>query len=288
MEIFRALGALVEPPSPALAPIADALDLGPLPEASAHTDLFDFQLYPYASVYLNEDGMLGSAARDRIADFLRVLGAAAPPEPDHLAFLLACYASLAEAESKADNESSRIRAQHARSAFLHEHLLSWLPFFLGTLRRITAADAFYRAWGQVLSTALDNARNDAEPPASLALHLRRAPAMADPRTEGTDAFLASLLAPAVSGMILVRDDLARGAAELDLGMRKGERRFVMRALLGQEPGRVLEWLAGEARRQGRAHPDQGAATAHWRARCRATADLLTDLAGQAIDTTLRR
>src|SRR5919206_4462992 len=107
MELFRALAVLVEPPDrPGAERVAEALGLGALPEASAYTDTFVFRLYPYASVYLGAEGMLGGEARDRVAGFLAALGQAVPPEPDHLALMLGAYASLAEAE-EAERDARR-------------------------------------------------------------------------------------------------------------------------------------------------------------------------------------
>src|SRR2546423_4691638 len=95
MEIFRALAVLAEPPErPEVARLAELLDLGELPSASDYTETFVFQLYPYASVYLGAEGMLGGEARDRVAGFLAALGHTPPPEPDHLTVLLATYAQL--------------------------------------------------------------------------------------------------------------------------------------------------------------------------------------------------
>ena len=112
MEIFRALGALLEPPSPGHERLAAALELGPLPPAADHTDLFDFQLYPYASVYLGAEGMLGGEARDRIAGFWRALGLTPPPEPDHLAVMLGLYAGLCEGP---EGDRRRLRARQRYS-----------------------------------------------------------------------------------------------------------------------------------------------------------------------------
>src|SRR4029453_9462546 len=97
MELFRALAVLVEPPDrPGAARVAEALGLGGAPEASAYTELFVFQLYPYASVYLGAEGMLGGEARDRVAGFWRALSLVPPAEADHLALMLALYARLCE------------------------------------------------------------------------------------------------------------------------------------------------------------------------------------------------
>src|ERR671917_2195735 len=125
MELFRALASLVEPPSDATARVAEALGLGRPPGAAEHTETFVFRLYPYASVYLGAEGMLGGEARDRVAGFLAALGQEAPREPDHLALMLGAYAWLAEAEgaARAGRDGESLRA--ARRAFLWEHLLSW-------------------------------------------------------------------------------------------------------------------------------------------------------------------
>src|ERR1041384_5091158 len=60
MQLFRALAGWVDPAErPGAARVAEALGLEAVPEASAYTDLFVFQLYPYASVYVGDEGMMG-------------------------------------------------------------------------------------------------------------------------------------------------------------------------------------------------------------------------------------
>src|ERR1044072_3466050 len=81
MELFRALAVLAEPPVAEAARVAEALELGAVPEAAEYTEVFIFQLYPYASVYLGEEGMLGGEARDRVGGFWRVSGGRPPAEP---------------------------------------------------------------------------------------------------------------------------------------------------------------------------------------------------------------
>src|ERR1700748_1744761 len=95
MEIFRALAVLVEPPDRLEATrLAALLGLGEPPTVSEYTDTFTFQFYPYASVYLGAEGMLGGEARDSVAGFWRALGQVPGAEPDHLAVMLATYAQL--------------------------------------------------------------------------------------------------------------------------------------------------------------------------------------------------
>jgi TorA maturation chaperone TorD len=244
MELFRALACLVEPPRTESARVADALGLGALPTADEYTETFVFQLYPYASVYLGAEGMLGGEARDRVAGFWRALALTPPAEADHLAVMLALYARLCELEDDADEARARESWRAARKAFLWEHLLSWLPAYLSKLAEI--ATPFYAQWGALLQDALDAEASTVGRQASLPLHLRESPGLSDPRVGSTDDFLRSLLAPARSGLILVRADFLRAARELGIGTRIGERRFVLKSLFEQDARGALGWLGREA------------------------------------------
>lgn len=278
MEVFRALAVLCEPPGPAHRPLALALDLPGVPSGADYTDLFVFQLYPYASVYAGAEGMLGGEACDRVAGFWRALGRVPPAEPDHLAALLGLYASLAEAEQVEADVASRLLRREARLALLWEHLLSWLPPYLAKAEEIGAPA--YRAWAATLRDGLLAEAERLEPGPLLPLHLRAAPALE------ADDLLDGLLAPARSGMLLVRDDLARAARELDLGLRVAERRYVLRALLAQDPPATLSWLAGEAGRWAARHRAAPAAPApiarFWQERAEAASVLLADAAEAAV------
>lgn len=277
---------LAEPPGRAgAARVAEALKLGAVPEASLYTETFVFQLYPYSSVYLGAEGMLGGEARDRVAGFWRALGQTPPAEPDHLPVLLALYARLCEFEEEEDESVRRQMWRTARRAFLWEHLLSWLPVYLDKLSEI--APPFYRSWGELLRAVLLEEVSIVGRQEELAAPLRAAPLIADPRQGDSREFISSLLAPARAGVILVRADLARAARKLGLGLRAGERRFALEALLGQNPRAVLSWLAEEvgARAERHAHNSAqlGAVAEWWRARAEATSELLRSLAEEAAD-----
>lgn len=279
-ELFRALGALVEPPSPAAQRLANLLDLGPLPTEAEYTELFLFQLTPYASVYLGPEGMLGGDARDRIAGFWRALRQEPPVEPDHLTVMLAFHSVLAEEEPVSAEIPSRDAVRRARKAFLWEHLLPWLPPYLGRIDDL--GPPFYRRWARLLMDALREEVTVLGAQERLPLHLREAPGLADPRTQNAEGFVGALLSPVNSGMILVRADLMRAARELDLGTRAGERRFVLAGLLERNPAGTLDWLRREAAGWARRHgpPDALAPriAGFWKTRAEATAALLEDLA----------
>jgi TorA maturation chaperone TorD len=291
MELFRALAVFAETPDRAgVGLVAEALGLGPRPETSAYTDLFVFQLYPYASVYLGDEGMLGGEARDRIAGFLKALGQEEPPrEPDHLTTLLGAYAALCASEESADDTRVREHFRRARRALLWEHLLSWLPVYLDKLERI--ATPFYKAWAGLLREALDSEAASLGTQDALPLHLREARGVADPRESSSDEFLRTLLAPARSGLILVREDITRAARDLQTGVRAGERTFALRSLMGQDASATLDWLATEADAWESLHTRRrethGRVAEWWAARAHSTAKLLRELRDAAADDVLK-
>lgn len=177
--------------------------------------------------------------------------------------LLSLYASCAEIGGEV--------GRHLRHALLWEHLLSWLPAWL--LRLDEVAPEPYVAWGHLLRVALLEEAKELGPPVALPLHLRMAPPV-----EG----LASLLAAVRSGVLLTRADLGRAARTVGLGLRQGERRYALDALLAQEPGAVLGWISNEARRQARLYrllPGQWQAVSeHWADRADSTMSQVSELA----------
>ncbi|HEV2765004.1 MAG TPA: molecular chaperone TorD family protein [Pyrinomonadaceae bacterium] len=291
-ELFRALAALAEPPNETTPRLAGALSLGPPPRDDEYTEIFLFQLYPYASVYLGAEGMRGGEARDRVAGFWRALGRVPPNEPDHLAVMLALYARLREFEEGEPDEQRRGGWRHARRAFLWEHLLSWLPVYLSKLKDLSQPDEddprFYARWAELLARALDEEAGALGPQGTLPAHLREAPPLADPRRAGTDEFLRTLLAPARAGFVLTRADLRRAARRLELNTRPGERHFVLKSLFAQDAAGLLGWLKREADSAAEQHrarrPALGAVAEAWETRAAASAALLSELrqtAGEA-------
>jgi hypothetical protein len=281
VELLRTLAILAEPPCPEHRPLSELLKLGPPPDRAAFTDVFELQLYPYASFYLGAEGMLGGEARDRIAGFWRALGQPPPPEPDHLATMLALAARLAELEEEALRAAARGGWRRARRAWLWDHLLSWLPLYCD--KAATLAPPYYQRWAALLMAALTEEAGALGKQDRLSLHLREAPPLADPRQDGGEAFLTALLAPARSGLVLVRSDLERAARQLGLGCRAGERRFALRALLSQDAAGVLWWLsrfAADAASRYRLVDPGGDWCGFWAARATAAAELLRKLARQ--------
>ena len=288
VELFRALGALAEPPGADLAPLGELLELGGLPDAVDHADLFLFQLPPFASIYLGPEGKLGGETLDRIAGFWRAVGGSPPAEPDHLGALLGLYAGLLEASEREDEGARRALGHRAAGALLHEHLLPWTGPYLGRIQDV--GTPFYRRWAALLSRALSEAAATHEAPEAPAAHLRDAPSLPDPRTDGGAAFLDGLLSPVRSGMILLRSDVATAAAETALGLRAGERRYALEAMFAQDAAAVLDWLSGEAAAQAGRHEaltdTVGPAIAsYWHTRAQETRRLLDELSSATWEVT---
>lgn len=277
-ELFRALGVLAEAPGRQHRAIARALQLSP-PQSdeewqAAFTEALVLRACPYASICLNTEGMLGGNARDRIAGFWRAVGLTPPDEPDHLPVLLAAYARLVEHCARDP------RWHNARQALLNEHLLSWLPPWLDRIENW--GPPFYADWATLLRQALKLEVGVVGQTSRLPAHLRTIPAMRDPRDDTLDAFVGDLLAPAVSGIILFREDIQCAARELGEGCRLGERRFMLRTLMQQSPAACFNWLARYASASARSHLQttelHEEVARHWTARAKRTQRLLADLA----------
>ncbi len=137
----------------------------------------------------------------------------------------------------------------------------------------------YRAWALILQDSLLAEAREAPDQPDAPRWLVDAPGVPDPDREDATAVLSGLLSPLRSGMILTRADLVRAAATLGLGLRSGERRFMLDALMGQDPVATLNWLRNEllawsVRHEARAM-DLPALSRVWTGRARATAGLLS-------------
>ncbi len=240
-ELLRALGALVADPPARTALVAGALGLSPW-SAAEHTELFVLSLPPFASVHLSADGTLGGEAADRVAGIWRVLGLTPPADPDHLGVILALYAELGQAAHSARAAGTRERLDRAREAVLWEHLWPWLP---GYLTAVTAESPAARPWALLTGSAVRAEARCSRPAATLPLALRTAP---EPVGDagGDQRLPQALTARMRTGCVLTYGAIAAGARQLGLGLRRGERAFALKAMLEQDPGRTLGWLAGQA------------------------------------------
>ncbi len=275
-ELLRALGAFTVIAPPASNHLGDALGLARLPAAD-HTRLFVLDLPPYASAYLGADGQLGGDAADRVAGLWRALGLTPPSEPDHLASLLALDAELGHAATTCRTTLARRRLAHARQTLRAEHLTSWLAAYL-------AAAATYpggAGWAQLCHAALDQGTDHARRH-PLAAALRDAPPGIAAASD-LGQLLDALIAPVRTGFVLTHRDLQHAGDQIGVGVRRGERRYTLRALLEQDPAATLTWLARHARRWSALHrrqPLDPTASHWWSDRAARAAATLADLAAE--------
>ena len=236
MDLIPTLGELIEPPGSEQVRLARMLGLPSEPTRADFTQLFVVQLFPYASIYLNADGLAGAPAKDLIADYWKIIQRAAPPDVDHAATLLRTYGTLPELPNL---------TKQIRYAFFWENLASWLPLFL--TRVGMHGSPFYRAWSVLTLDALEAEAAEVGTCTMLPLHLRNAPM--PPSISNSGAFVDALFAPAVSGLILSRSDLGRCAQENSLTIRFADRRYTLKLMLTQRTSAVCRWLQAEAERQ---------------------------------------
>lgn len=282
-ELIRALGALTVVSSPAAESIAVSLGLRPWSRAE-QTQLFMLALPPYAAIHLGPEGKLGGEGADRIAGVWRTLGLTPPAEPDHLGTLLALYAELGEAGDAAQTDLARQRLSHARAVVLWEHLWSWAPGYLNALRRESPAAA---SWVRLVQRSLEREATLTPGAAVLPVALREAPGPirpGDPR----DGLLDALTAPLRVGFILSHRDLATAARSLGIGLRRGERQFILKTMLEQNATGTLRWLGDHARTWAALHEHQPSVTADpgpwWSARALGSAAALHEIAADAMQT----
>ncbi|WP_249009309.1 molecular chaperone [Conexibacter sp. DBS9H8] len=283
-EVLRALGSVSRLAPPDGAPVLAALGLPGWSKAD-HTRLFVLELPPYASIHLGPEGKLGGEGSERIAGMWRALGLEPPADCDHLATLLAFYAHLGESSGACRTAIARDRLEHARSVLLWEHLATWLPGYLHALSRDPTAGP----WCDLLGAALRREAAESEAPAGLPVALRDAvPPISD--AFSLDELLDALVAPIRVGFILTFTDLTLAAGQVGAGLRRGERRYALRALLEQEPAGTLGWLGQHASAWAEVHGRGGHVSTltagWWRQRALDSATVLHRLSDLARDASV--
>jgi hypothetical protein len=282
-ELFRSLGAVVLTPPPDNSALCAALDL-PIPTGVEHTDAFVLSAPPHGAIHLGPEGKLGGEGLDRIAGFWRVLGLRAPEDADHLGALLMLYAELGEAEQGASAAQVRSQLRRTRAALFHEHIWSWAPGYLHAVTELGITSV--AAWAQLTEGALRAEYTDLGPAEMLPLALRAAPPGMD-AADSLDETLDALVAPIRSGVVLTYRDLAVCGGQVGVGLRRGERRFALKAMLEQDAAATLRWLGDHARRWSERSAARTAddVSAWWSHRAANTARVLETLAAES---TVRR
>ncbi len=222
-ELLDALAEVVENPDPHPA-ILEVLELEWTRDG--FTELFDFDLPPFASYYLTIGPILGGEPvgylRGLLSAYLRP--ELQPSQPDSLAFLLRLLALLLRQRSE---DRAHVIFYEALSPWLGTYARAIASFAPLGLRRIgLLLDEVYQDWSKTIPSAL-----------SLPFLLRSAPE--PPKMKDRESLLDSLLSPVGSGLVLPRSELIRITHRHGLGMRPGGRRFSFQSLLDTSPGETL-------------------------------------------------
>lgn len=243
-ELLRALGTWCAEPSVSDSPLSASLGL-PALSTEQHTSVFVLSLPPYAAIHLGAEGKLGGSAEEAVAGFFRALDLVPPPEPDHLAALFGLAAHLGAAEAACATDAAKKRLRHARAALFGEYLASWVPSYLAAVEAHGPAADWARLTRAVLTVERRALGEEALGAGRLAALLAQAPppiAVDD----SLDSLLDALVAPVRVGFVLTLRNLETTARATGAGLRRGERRFILRSLLEQAPAATLSALAGHA------------------------------------------
>ena len=271
--------------------------------AAAHHQLFAFNLYPYASIFLDPSRLLGGQVTNEMEAVYQQAGYEenSAVDPDHLGQAFGFLAFLSEREATAlDSGQAATAVQQAQFHFLDNHLLPWLiPAVIAIQQQ---EDAFYRELARLaLGLAADHFEvlKTAElPQTSIPLptltgQTAEQPTLEDGRT-GLRDIARYLITPIQSGIYLGRSDINRLARRISLPHGFGSREQMLQTLLevaGQYDAaphlfEALQKLVTTWRKAydevGRDFPGTAAFVQLWQRRLEETKRLLTEMEIQMV------
>ncbi len=214
--------------------------------ADSYTWLFEFNVYPYASIFIDPSGMLNSDWAGFVTGVYDALGldvdlGSGLAASDHLSAQLEALMTLCEREEKASTKEQKARALHDQSVLLVEHILPWLASFVWAIQRIDSG--FYAQSAQLtLDACLDHAETlitmmnqdlllSFSFPESEEELTAVQPINAKQKAGEARSKLQSLITPARSGLFLSRQDIINLGRSLALPVRFAERPFMLENLL---------------------------------------------------------
>jgi TorA maturation chaperone TorD len=204
--------------------------------AASHHELFQFNVFPYESFFLGEDGLVGGETTAVVNQYISQLGwqaAVADNQADHLGQELACLAFLVAQEAEAwesDQPDAASDWQTKQQFFLQSHLLRWAPACLLAIQ--IQADPFYAALsGLTLDLLLADfgaLGETAVSPPNFLPHIQNI--LVNDKT-GIKEIAHFLLLPALSGITLSRDNIGQLGRQFELPRGFGSRETMLLNLL---------------------------------------------------------
>ncbi|MBK7897769.1 MAG: molecular chaperone TorD family protein [Anaerolineaceae bacterium] len=226
---------------PYLQQIPDLTAVLPIPfnadsAAASHHELFQFNLFPYESFFLGDDGLVGGEVTAVVNQHYVQLGfqtAVTNNQADHLGHELACLAFLVAQEAEAweaDQPAEASDGQTRQQVFLQNHLLRWAPTCLLAIQQ--QADPFFARLAEVtLDLLLAHADVLAADSATPPNFLPPAPNILAQDKTGFKEIVHFLLLPALSGISLSRDNIGQLARQFALPRGFGSRETMLLNLM---------------------------------------------------------
>lgn len=208
--------------------------------AAAHQHLLGFNLFPYASIFLASDGLLGGDIASDVARHYQQANFAVDTDataPDHIGHELQFLAYLCQLEAQAWEKGNKpivAQSQQRQHSFLQTHLLYWLfPF---TMAVFAQQDALYAEVMRLLTTELihEHALSLEKQLSTIpigTLALPSPPNILDQEKTGLRRIARYLTTPPYSGIFFSRDDIGALARQLDLPRGFGSREQMLENLL---------------------------------------------------------
>lgn len=222
---------------PELAESFDAMSWDADEAAAQHYQLFGLNVFPYESIFLHDDGMLGSVVTEAVQETYRRIGftPTSSESADHLANELAALAFLVGAEADALSDSEQAQSQrmrHLQRQFLDEHLLRWFPALVQAVHQQDVP--YYSELSDVLLRMfIEHRESLGEDLLAQAgeFALPDVPVLLEREKTGLKDIAAFLLTPALSGLYLSREDIRRLGRTVELPHGFGSRQQMLTNLL---------------------------------------------------------
>lgn len=234
---------LIAPPSAqlwaeavALPELATVMTDQPESLAVAYEQTFGRNVYPYESLYRDEELMLNTAAADQVAAFYATCGFTPPQTvgaPDHLGveFLFLARLIATEAVALADGDSGLQHWAHQHTAsFLSNHLAVWVPVWAHAVQRIPG-HPLYQTLTTLAVEFIESELERLQPvPSSSRSYIPLATSAASPETDDLNTLIRHLITPVHAGIFFSRADCSQLARRLGFSIPIGDRFTMMRTL----------------------------------------------------------
>jgi TorA maturation chaperone TorD len=189
--------------------------------AADYQSIFGFNLFPFQSIFLDSTGLVGGRETKRVQKFLMKVGyeGISDVDPDHVAQLLLCLATLCEDGGK--------EGRQQQAELLGQHLLRWLLPFTCALK--LQKQDFYIALADLLVAFVADHAGDLveELGGQRPFTLSQPPDILGSKKNGWKEIVAFLLTPVATGIYLGRDNIGDLARQFKLPRGFGERQQML-------------------------------------------------------------